>query len=175
MRLHLLTRVALSALFVSQIGLLVGCESSEARKLASLKKTLVASQEPQSPKTIAEAKEKLADSKDVVIRGVIKARDFDPFEKNKSVFTITDIIEDDHEGDPSHNADDCPFCKHRAANAAMALVKLVDEKGNPHPYSAADLLNVKAGEVVVVEGTATFDKEVDLFLITAKQVFVAKK
>jgi hypothetical protein len=37
------------------------------------------------------------------------------------------------------------------------------------------LLNVKAGEVVVVEGTATFDKEVDLFLITAKQVFVAKK
>jgi hypothetical protein len=171
----LITRVALSAFLVSHIGFLVGCESSEAKKLASLKQALVASQEPQGPKTIAEAKEKLAESKDVVVRGIIKARDFEPFEKNKSIFTITDIVEDDHEGDPNHNADDCPFCKHRAANAAMALVKLVDEQGNPHPYSAADLLTVKAGEVVVVEGTATFDKEVDLFLFTAKQVFVAKK
>lgn len=175
MNVRSMTRFVFSAGLVALITLTVGCESSEAQKLASLKKNLVASQEPASPKSIAEAKEKLTESNEVVIRGVIKARDFDPFEKNKSIFTITDIVDDGHEGDPSHNADDCPFCKHRAANAAMAQVKLVDEKGNPHPYSAADLLDVKAGEVVVVEGTASFDAEVDLFLITANKVFVTKK
>ena len=57
----------------------------------------------------------------------------------------------------------------------MAQVRLVDDKGTPHPYSAADLLNVKEGDVVVVAGSATFDEAVDLFSITAKQVYVAKK
>jgi hypothetical protein len=170
-----MTRFACLACLGLNITLWAGCESSESLKLAALKKSLVTSQEPSSPKTIGEAKEKLAETKEVVVRGIIKARDFDPFEKNKSIFTITDIVDDGHEGDPTHNADDCPFCKHRAANAPMALVKLVDEKGEPHPFSAADLLNVKAGEVVVVEGTATLDQEVDLFVITAKQVFVAQK
>jgi|LakMenEpi03Aug12_release.lakeMendotaPanAssembly.Ray.scaffolds.fasta_scaffold00711_12 hypothetical protein len=170
----------LAAWFALQLGLSIGCESSEAQKseaqkIAALKKTLVADKEPESPKSIAEAKEKVSETANVVVRGIIKARDFDPFEKDKSVFTITDIVDDGHEGDPTHNADDCPFCKHRAANAAMALVKLVDETGNPHPFSAADLLQVKAGTVVVVEGTATFDPAVDLLSIKAKQVFIAQK
>lgn len=165
----------LALLLFSQFGFWSGCESSEAQKLNSLKVSLVSAQEPASPKTIAEAKEKIAETTDVVIRGVIKARDLDPFEKNKSIFIVTDIIEDEHGGDPNHKPDDCPFCKHRAENAAMAQVRLVDDKGNPHPYSAADLLNVKEGDVVVVAGSATFDEAVDLFSITAKQVYVAKK
>jgi hypothetical protein len=175
MSLKKTTRFVLSTCLLVSTGLWAGCESSEARKLVALKQTILAAQEPQAPLTIAEAKEKLAETTDVVIRGVIKARDFDPFEKNKSIFTITDIVDDGHAGDPTHNADDCPFCKHRAANAAMALVKLVDEQGTPHPYSAADLLNVKAGDTVIIEGSATFDEGVDLFSITAKHVFVPKK
>lgn len=165
----------LAAWLALQLGCLTGCESSEAQKFAALKMRLVTAKQPESPKSISEAKERVSETTEVVVRGIIKARDFDPFEKDKSVFTITDIVDDGHDGDPSHNADDCPFCKHRAANAAMALVKLVDEKGNPHPFSAADLLQVKPGAVVVVEGTATFDPALDLLSITAKQVFIAQK
>lgn len=164
----------LAAWLALQLGMLVGCESSEAKKFVALRKTLITATEPDSPKSIREAKEKVSEKTDVVVRGVIKARDFDPFEKDKSVFTITDIVDDGHDGDPTHNADDCPFCKHRAANALMALVKLVDETGNPYPFSAADLLQVKAGAVVAVEGTATFDPALDLLSITAKQVFIAQ-
>lgn len=171
MSLRTIAKPAISVCLAVGLLTLIGCESSEAQKLADLKKSLVASQQPADPKTIAEAKAKIADTPNVVIRGVIGARDFDPFEKNKSVFTITDIIDDGHEGDSNHNADDCPFCKRRAANADMALVKLVDAQGNTLSYSAADLLEVKKGDVVIVEGTAAFDETLDLFSITAKNVF----
>ncbi len=162
--------------FLTIVGLLsvVGCESREARKMAELRKTVLISSQPAQATTIAAAKEKITETKSVVIRGKIGAGDFEPFEKGKAVFTITEAPDDSHADEAGHDADNCPFCKRRAAQAAMALVKVVDASGNVLPFNAADLLGVKAGSIVALEGTAEYDEKLDLFTITTQSVCVLK-
>lgn len=150
----------------------VGCGSSESTQFAAVRKVVLSTEKPSELQTFAEAKEHLADKPSVTIRGKIAAGDFDPFESNKSIFTITEIPADSHEGDPGHDADNCPFCKRRAKDAPMALVRISDEQGNLFPFSAANILGLQKDQVIVVHGKAEYKSDLDLFTVDATKLFI---
>lgn len=153
------------------VGIL-GCDSSESTQFAAVRKVVLATEKPSELQTFAEAKERLADKPSITIRGKIAAGDFDPFEGNKSIFTITEIPADSHDGEPGHDADNCPFCKRRAKDAPMALVRLLDEQGNLFPFSAAKILGLKKDQVVIVQGNAEYKPDLELFTVDAKKLFL---
>jgi hypothetical protein len=151
---------------------IVGCGSSESTQFGAVRKVVLLTEKPAELHTFAEAKEHVADKPSVTIRGKIAAGDFDPFEANKSIFTITEISDESHEGEPGHDADNCPFCKRRAKDAPMALVRVSDEQGNLFPFSAANILGLRKDQVVIVQGKAEYKSDLDLFTIDAKKIFI---
>jgi hypothetical protein len=151
---------------------IVGCGSSESTQFAAVRKVVLLTEKPSELQSFAEAKEHVADNPSVTIRGKIAAGDFDPFEANKSIFTITEIPAESHEGEPGHDADNCPFCKRRAKDAPMALVRVSDEQGNLFPFSAANILGLRKDQVVIVQGKAEYKSDLDLFTIDAKKLFI---
>jgi hypothetical protein len=100
---------------------------------SSLRTRLVMADEPVDPLTPTAAKETLL-SKDapkgpqqIVIAGRIGAKGMEPFLENKASFVLQEIPADDHAGKAGHDADNCPFCKKRSANAPMVAVQFVGE------------------------------------------------
>jgi hypothetical protein len=162
-------------LVISVAGILVGtvgCGTSESTQFAAVRKVVLLAEKPSELQSFAEAKEHVADKPTVTIRGKIAAGDFDPFEANKSIFTITELPAESHEGEPGHDADNCPFCKRRAKDAPMALVRISDEQGNLFPFSAANILGLRKDQVVIVQGQAEYKSDLDLFTIDAKKLFI---
>jgi hypothetical protein len=53
-------------------------------------------------------------------------------------------------------------------------VQLTDETGKVLPTRADKLLPLKKGDVVIVRGTATLNKQLDTLMIAAKGVYVRK-
>ena len=83
---------------------------------------------------------------------------------------------DDHAAKPGHKADDCPFCKKRAANSPMAAVSFAGADGKVIPLEAQKLLGVAEGQDVVVKGTAFFDPKlgIPVIQVNAEGVYVRK-
>lgn len=84
----------------------------------------------------------------------------------------------DHMSDPNH-AEECAFCKARAKDklASVATVTFVDEQGKTLPVGAQELLAVKAGDVVVIEGEAKIlpspgGATADQLVVTATGLYV---
>jgi hypothetical protein len=89
---------------------------------------------------------------DVWVVGRIFAGDFDPWEQGRASFLISELPEEGHgEG---HDADNCPFCKRKAAQAPKAMVRFADEKGQTVGIDARELFGLKTGDVVAVRGSA---------------------
>jgi hypothetical protein len=89
---------------------------------------------------------------DVWVVGRIFAGDFDPWEQGRATFLISELPEEGHgEG---HDADNCPFCKRKAAQAPKAMVRFADEKGQTVGIDARELFGLKTGDVVAVRGSA---------------------
>jgi hypothetical protein len=125
--------------------------------VAASRGRLVLAEEPAGALTLTAAKEKLApEPRAVIIAGRIGGRGMDPFVKGKASFSLVEIP-DDHASKPGHKADDCPFCKRRAANAPLAAVQFVGADGRELPVDARTLFGVKEGQDVVIRGTGKFD------------------
>ena len=101
----------------------------------------------------------------VVVVGRIGAKGMDPFLAGKASFSLLEVPADDHAEKPGHNADDCPFCKKRQANATMAAVQFLGPDGKPIPVDARQLFGVEKGQDVVVRGTGVFDAKLGIPVI----------
>jgi hypothetical protein len=139
-------------------GLLLAVEPAGALSLAEAKGTLTTTPQP------------------IVIAGRIGARGMDPFLEGKASFSLLEIPADDHAHKPGHDADDCPFCKKRNANAPMAAVQFLGADGKPIPVDARKAFGVQKGSDVVIRGTAVFDPKLGIPVIqmTADGIFVRK-
>ena len=138
---------------------------------------LVLAEEPAGALSLAEAKAKLTTTpQPVVIAGRIGARGMEPFLEGKASFSLLEIPADDHANKPGHNADDCPFCKKRQANAPMAAVQFLGADGKPLPVDARTLFGVQKGSDVVVRGAGVFDPKLGIPVIqlTADAIHVRK-
>jgi hypothetical protein len=161
----------LACIFILHIA---GCFSLEDPKVVALRKQIVLSSEPANAITLTDAKGLLETEQQVVLVGKVGSGSLNPFENGKSIFAMSEAPAD-HGEDPSHNASECPFCKRRAAEAPIATVELCDANGSPFSYGADQLLNLKAGQTVVVEGNALFMPDTDMIRMKSQRIFVRKK
>ena len=126
--------------------------------VAAVRRRLLLDEEPAGALTLAAAKEKLSTTpQPIVVAGRIGGRGIDAFVKGKASFSLLEIPADDHAKQPGHKAEDCPFCKRRAANSPIAAVQFVGADGKELPVDARALFGVTEGQDVVIRGTGIFN------------------
>lgn len=159
-----------------------GAPASAQTDVAAVRARLVLPQEPVDPLTPTAAKETLS-AKDapkgpqpIVIAGRIGAKGMEPFLENKASFVLQEIPADDHAGKAGHDADNCPFCKKRSANAPMVAVQFVGDDGKVLPLDARKLFGIQKGQEVVVSGKGVFDPKlaIPVIQLTADAIHVRK-
>jgi hypothetical protein len=107
----------------------------------------------------------------VVIVGRVYAGDMEPWDPGKASFLLAELPEEGHgEG---HDADNCPFCKRKAANAPTAIVQFVDEQGQVIPRDARKLFGIQKKDVVTVRGHAERG-ELNTLIVTANAIHVRR-
>lgn len=144
----------------------------------AVKKSLVLTEEPAGAVSLAQAKATLGlEPKDVVVVGRIGGKGGDPFLEGKASFSLLDVPADDHAKKPGHDADSCPFCKKRQANATMAAVQFLGEDGKPIPVDARKLFGIVAGQDVVIRGKGVFNAKlgVPIIQVSANGIFLREK
>lgn len=132
-------------------GLLVcvGCQPTEDPLVQKSQKQFLTSECPTNATTISEMEGQAELPAEVTLAGRIYGGDFSPFDAQVATFTMIDLPA------PGHNHEDpgdCPFCKHKADNAAMAVVRLVGDDGQPLNLPADKLLGLAQNQDVVVRG-----------------------
>ncbi|MFM1903835.1 MAG: hypothetical protein RLZZ440_1735 [Planctomycetota bacterium] len=145
---------------------------------AALRAALVLTEPPAGAVSLEAARQTLGvGGQPVVVQGRIGAKGMDPFLKGKASFSLLEIPADDHASKPGHNADDCPFCKKRQANATMAAVQFLGADGQPIPVDARQLFGVAAGQDVIVRGTGVFDPNlgIPVIQVTADGIYVVPR
>ena len=113
----------------------------------------------------------LAAGDEVWVVGRIFAGDFEPWENGQASFLISELPEQGHGAE--HDADNCPFCKRKAAQAPKAMVRFSDEAGSTLAIDARKLFDLKTQDVVVVRGTATM-AELNTLIIDATSLHVRR-
>lgn len=111
----------------------------------------------------------LAPGAEVWVVGRVFAGDFEPWENGQASFLISELPEQGHGA--GHDADNCPFCKRKAAQAPKAMVRFRDEAGQTLPIDARKLFDIQTQDVVVVRGTATVG-ELNTLIIDATSLHV---
>jgi hypothetical protein len=133
---------------------------------AAIRQQFVLPAEPAGAITPTVAKQKLGPTpQPIVLAGRIGARGMEPFLDGKASFVLVEIPADDHAQKPGHDADNCPFCKKKNANAPMVAVQFVGADGKPIPIDARKLFGVAKGTDVVVQGTGVFDAKLAIPII----------
>ncbi|MDA1039182.1 MAG: hypothetical protein O3A37_02675 [Planctomycetota bacterium] len=151
----------------------------EAIDAAGMRQQLVLGAEPAGAVTPTTAKQQLLKAPanvplQLVVAGRLGAKGMEPFLENKASFVLVEIPADDHAKKPGHDADNCPFCKKRQANAPMVAVQFLGADGKVIPIDSRQLFGIAKGSEVVVKGTAVFDPKLALPIVqfTADGIFV---
>lgn len=129
---------------------------------------------PNDPQNIIAARESAEDDADVVLAGRIGGS-HNPWIEGQAIFTLVDESLDSCNQIPG---DTCPApwdycCETDKLPNATALVKVVDDSGQPIRTDARELLGVRELTEVVVQGKAKRDDAGNL-TVHASRVFVKK-
>lgn len=169
------------ALVLACVAGLAGCSLTEPTGALAQGKKYLLPQEPAGAQPVSEVKKAAEQSTEagsapvgVVLVGRIGAGAGEPFETGKALFVVSEYDPDAHADGPGHDADDCPFCKRKAAQAPKAIVQIVDDQGRVVATDARQLLGLKKGQVVVVRGRAAFDRDADSLVVTADGLHVRR-
>ncbi|MCG8650382.1 MAG: hypothetical protein MI861_11155, partial [Pirellulales bacterium] len=138
----------------------LGCDTKQAATNSGSPQSgggkYVLKSEPADPQTPTDIKESVTKPTLIAVAGRIDAGDIEPFQDGVASFMISQLPDASHaEGDPEH-ADNCPFCKRKLKNAPKVVVRILDDGGKVMPVDARQLLGVAKGDVVVVQGMATY-------------------
>ncbi|MDA7874157.1 hypothetical protein N9B17_03225 [Rhodopirellula sp.] len=108
----------------------------------------------------------------MVLAGRIDAGDMEPFQTGAASFIVSQLPDQSHAGGNPTHVDNCPFCKRKLKNAPKAVVRILDDSGSVLPVDARQLLGVSKGDVVVVQGLATYLEPVNTVQIDATSIFI---
>jgi hypothetical protein len=121
------------------------------------------------------------DSADLTLVGRIPKQaslGLSPWGENDATFVVVDVEGSDEGGHdrPGHDPDNCPFCKRRKAEGnspvnSLALIQIIDPKGEVVSSDARSLLGLKENQVVVASGRAHRDPLGNIIL-AARAVYV---
>jgi hypothetical protein len=157
------------------IVLLSGCNQASSPSAGSPGSTLtspdkakyVLTVEPAGAKAVMEVRQQAKDGDEIVVMGKIGGS-IDPFVKGRAAFTIVDSS---FVPCSAKEGDNCPtpwdFCCSTKEELARgtALIKVVDEQGQPVAQDAESLLGVKPLKTVVVRGRAKRDQAGNLTVL----------
>ncbi len=104
--------------------------------------------------------------------GRISAGELEPWDPGKASFIVSELPADGH--GKGHDADNCPFCKRRAAGLPTTIVRFVDDQGQTLPIDAQKLLGVKKDQHVIVHGMAS-SPEPKTIEIIADRIYLFRK
>jgi hypothetical protein len=167
-------RGAISALIVAT---LVGCEAGIDANISALGDRFLLNVEPQGALSISEAKEKFSEEEasfDLVIIGRVAPRDVASLDQHHAVFSISDLTPPGHDHASGHDEDNCAFCRHRAEQAPIAFVEVVDDNGTTLPYGAARLFGLRKGDVLIIRGQAQLNKKLNLLSVRPDGFFIRR-
>ena len=156
-------------LFVAALVCLPGCSTKDVR-LPSLREQFVLRAEPEQPTSIADAKAKIAENRRVEFVGRIGANEY--FSPDKATFLVTEILPDEHGHSGNQHADNCPFCKRKAAEAPRAVVQFVDAAGEILAVDACKLFGIEPADTVVIRGTGELIASLNLLVVTADGIYL---
>jgi len=164
-----LTWIAITLVAIS------GCGDSNDAAATAAREQLLLQTAPPAPQSITAAKESAAGTAgEVTLIGRIDAGDFDPFDKQVAAFMLSEIPASDHDHGDGQTADNCPFCKRRAAKAPKAHVTLVDQQQQPLTTPAPELLGLSRGDRVVVQGRATWNDELNVLEVKSAGIYLPR-
>ena len=126
--------------------------------------------EEAASQAVAEAIDEAID--EAIVVGRIYAGDLEPWEKGQATFLISELPDDSH--GPGHDADNCPFCKRKAARAPKAVIQFVGDDGQVVGIDARQLLGVKQNDVVVVRGRVEVGPWENTLLVSADQLHIRR-
>lgn len=166
---------SLVALSLAAVAI-AGCSLSEDPAVVAQRKKLLLADEPAGAVSIAEAKKNVQDQSakepsEVVLVGRIGAGDAEPWNQGKTAFMISEAPDPSHSHASAKDAENCPFCKRRAANAPLAIVEFLGDDGNVLPIDARELLRVEKNQVVVVRGSGRIN-DLDQLVVSAQGIHV---
>src|SRR5690606_32144511 len=107
-----------------------------------------------------------------VVVGRIYAGELEPWDAGKASFLLAELPAEGHGA--GHDADNCPFCKRRAAQAPTAIVQFLDDRGQVIEHDARQLFDLKKNDVVTVSGQA-IRGELNTLVLTAEAIHVHRK
>ncbi len=180
---HSLAILACGAL---TLVLLAGCDNGPSPAIRQARERFLLAEEPPGATTALELSQQQPEFTEgpVVLRGQVggmpnpwKGAEADfPWRKGEATFFLVDpataatFAGHEHAADEDHA--DCVFCQKRAADSvqSLAAVSLNAPNGQPIKIDAQELLDLKPGDTVVVEGQG---KRVgDLLVVEGTGVFV---
>lgn len=140
-----------------------GGESTSTAEYRELGKAFELDTEPADPIEFTEAKAKAESGDKVVLLGKVGVKGFDewgeenePWGSDKATVFITDVagVDLDHQDDPNHDVDDCPFCKKekKPIKEAVAMIQFADEEGKVIESDLRNLFEINEGDIVSVTG-----------------------
>lgn len=115
---------------------------------------------PEKAVSLDAAREAAKSKPELVVTGRIAAGATEPWVPGKAAFVISELPpeEESHSHGADHDPDSCPFCKHRASKAPLALVQFLDDQGQVVDIDARKLFGVKKNQVVVIRGEVEVDE-----------------
>jgi hypothetical protein len=122
--------------------------------------------------TIEDAIAQCSETPTLLIKAKVGAGKGDTFDKKRSEFLVSEIPNDEHASDPNHDPSSCPFCRKRAEKAPTVVIRVIDASGKSLPRSAEELFSLKKGMHVLVQGSGTYDSELNTLTIDANALRV---
>ena len=178
-------------------AMILGCNQSgstvDPARIARQRERFLSAEELADPVTVAEVRATIEKSEDptatmpVVLIGQVGGvpnpleetqPDF-PWRANEATFYLVDqtVAKEitDHLAAAGPDHTNCPFCARRIAKSvdSMASVNFNNNKGKPVSISAQALFDLKANDVVVVEGEATLLGG-KMLVVDAKKLYVKR-
>ena len=153
-------------------AVVAGCGKGDDPAVMAQRKKFMLASEPTGALSIADAKKSVKEQSEVVLVGRINAGDAEPWDQGKTAFMVSEAPDPkSHSHASAKDAENCPFCKRRLANAPMAIVEFLGDDGKVLPIDARQLLGVEKNQVVVVRGAGRIN-ELDQLVVSAQGIHV---
>ena len=154
----------------------MGCDTKQAAENAGNAPSdggkYILKSEPTDPRTPTEIKESVTEPTLIAVAGRVDAGALEPFQDGVASFMISQLPDTSHADGDANHADNCPFCKRKLKNAPKAVVRILDDGGKVVPVDARQLLGVAKGDIVVVQGLATYLEPVNTVQIDAEGIYI---
>lgn len=157
--------------------LVAGCgraESGPDPQLAARRARLLLASEPADALGVLDARQSCQPGQEAVIVGRVGGT-ANPWSPGQATFVMADAALAHDGGQHDHCPDGCPFCEaKRTAQAGLAVVQFVDQRGQVLPLDAQELFGIGPRDTVVVRGRVDQNGPDGMLIVSASGLYVRR-